>query len=337
MVAMRELLKSERLVRAKRGYYIEHHMPGFDRSSLTRLRPTFALLDLFAEYAVDRRSVLSPKADLVRLNRPDDNVGAKGEAITASRAGLARINALLATADICLPDDVWEREAASQPADADTRYDERTRRQHAGDQTAKALYRVFTGNWCRGGRLYGGWWQNTNKEHRPHIMIDGEATVELDYVQLHPTLLRARVANCPKIDAYVIPGWSAETRELGKSTFNRLLNKPASTRNASDSFVRAPSKQKDLLPTGVKFTDYVIAYRRHMANYRKWFDIDEGMRLQLEDSELALSVLNELADCGIIALPIHDSFIVQSQHELALRAAMEGQFHRRYAFIPDIR
>ncbi|MEG3145796.1 hypothetical protein U1839_14135 [Sphingomonas sp. RT2P30] len=328
MVAMRELLKSERLVHAKVGYFLQHQMEGFNRSSLTRLRPTVALLDLFAAHAVDRRSVLSPKAQLVRLNLPNDHVGAEGDVITASRATLARVNALLADADMALSDDVWDREAASQPEYADMTRDERRRRQHAGDESAKALYRVFTGNWRRGGRLYGGWWQSAKKEHRAYITINGLTTVELDYVQLHPALLRARLPRSPNIDAYIVPGWPPETRPLGKSTFARLLNKAASKSKPSVSLGRAPTKEKHLLPAGTDFRDYEAAYRHHMSDYAEWFNIDEGMKLQLEDSDLALSILNDLAYHGIAALPVHDSFIVQAQHEETLRATMRDQFHK---------
>lgn len=131
MTAMRVLLKAEGLVSAKRGYYRHHHMPGFDRSSLTRLRPTTALRNIFRRCGVDYRSVISPKASLIRLNRPNEGVGVEDTAISLSRSTLELVNALLAQAEILLPDDAWEAEATDQTPDNEMTYAERRHRQYA--------------------------------------------------------------------------------------------------------------------------------------------------------------------------------------------------------------
>lgn len=45
-------------------------------------------------------------------------------------------------------------------------------------------------------------------------------------------------------------------------------------------------------------------------------------KLQYADSQIALRVLRHLLEQGIVAIPIHDSFIVQKQHGEKLKAAM---------------
>jgi hypothetical protein len=61
-----------------------------------------------------------------------------------------------------------------------------------------------------------------------------------------------------------------------------------------------------------------------------WFVTGVGDTLQREDSDLALDVLATLLNEGILALPIHDSFIVQRHHEARLVTVMQERFERRY-------
>ena len=63
----------------------------------------------------------------------------------------------------------------------------------------RSLYRVFTDtSFTRGGRFYGGWWQNIPSRLRPFITINGKETVELDYSSMHPRMLYAHIGmECP--------------------------------------------------------------------------------------------------------------------------------------------
>lgn len=59
--------------------------------------------------------------------------------------------------------------------------------------------RVFNnGSWERGGRFYGGWWQQMNKELRSDIMINGEPVIEIDFTAMHVSLLQAKVNEKPR-------------------------------------------------------------------------------------------------------------------------------------------
>ncbi|TWI60953.1 hypothetical protein LZ24_03473, partial [Desulfobotulus alkaliphilus] len=77
------------------------------------------------------------------------------------------------------------------------------------------VHRVFNqGSWDLGGRFYGGWWQTCPKAERKTITIGdrtdpngGEATVELDYSCLYPTLLYAEKGLELSKDAYDILGF----------------------------------------------------------------------------------------------------------------------------------
>ena len=97
---------------------------------------------------------------------------------------------------------------------------------------ARQLRRQFTlGRFDRGGRLFGGFWENLPKSvRRKGIRIDGEAVVGLDYSGLNPRLAYyVAEADPPPGDAYTLPGLE-KSRDGVKKVFNAMLS---STRSRS--------------------------------------------------------------------------------------------------------
>ena len=335
MRQVRDILWDRGLVEGASGYISHHWVDIMQRSSRTRLRATPALRELLEDQGINRRSVKSLKDQLVKLNRPDGDAGAEPGDVAASRGVVLRINARLTIADITLPDDAWEREAGRRSA-RQKPIAAPQNEQFNGDLAAVSLRRVFTERWSRGGRLYGGWWIGVSAQERAHIMIDGETTVELDYGQLHPSILLARVEASNKSDPYLIDGLPASTRPLGKDTFMRLLNR-RTTAGEVPTLARVTPSYKHLLPAGMTYGKYVELYLNHMGEVSRWFGRDEGMKLQREDSDLAISIIDNLDKLGIAALPVHDSFIVKEQHGDTLKAIMQYHFRQRYKVTPIVR
>ena len=74
---------------------------------------------------------------------------------------------------------------------------------------ARRLYRSFTmGSFEKGGRLFGGFWENLPKGVRLRgISIEGERVIGLDYSQLNPRLAYSLAKARPLPgDAYSLPG-----------------------------------------------------------------------------------------------------------------------------------
>lgn len=299
------------------------------RGMLSRLRASAAMRELMKAHELKPEYVRNPPRDLIGLNGSALRAGPEPSEVTESRAVLERVNTLLANAYLHLPDDAWDRIAVTSAADEDLTDDDRRHRQYLGDLTAKRLFRVFTGDWRQGGRLYGGWWIGVPKEERRHILIDGQPTVELDYGQLHPTILFAKVGRQLDYDPYAFGGFS---RELGKETFMRLLNR-ASDRGGR--YIRRARKVP--MPVSIAPAEYVARYKAHLAPVKHLLGVGIGLKLQREDSDLALAVLDMLAESGVVALPIHDSFIVKKQHEELLRLTMLSQFTRLFGFEPAVK
>ena len=87
----------------------------------------------------------------------------------------------------------------------------------------------------------------------------------------------------------------------------------------------------------MSFRAYVTALVERLAPIAQWLGTGEGLRLQREDSDLALGIVDRLLTKCIVALQIHDSFIVAQQNEASLIEAMQSEFRARYGFTPAIR
>lgn len=355
VVVMREIRDSigkAGFIEGVPGFYRQHHMPGFEFSRLTRLRATDALRDIFDRHKIDRSDVRCSVKQVIRLSRPELILEDRPADVQESESNLHGINRRLENAIIALPDAAWRRirDARSRcdtlQADKDDPY--------AGDQTAVALHRVFTGNWQRGGRLYGGWWINLPKAERRLLTIDGETTIELDYARLHPTLLFARDRLPLTFDPYSFEGMTGDDhREMGKRTFSRLINpkivkasghisrspktRTPLTGKVPTTRMRATPEDYGILPAAITFQAYVGMMTTHLQPIARWFGSDVGMTLQREDSDLAIKVLSRLDRAGIVALPVHDSFIVKLSEVAQLRAAMVDCYQATYGLFPLIK
>lgn len=348
LALIRDALLAHGLVEGQKGFRrADTVMEDFTFSRLSRYRPTAKLIELLEDWQINRRSIgFHPDRPLWRLNAPVAGAGPAPADVIASCDVLARNNALIAKAEVLLPEESWARLPAKArskiaPADAGTEVEngeEIEAKWYAGDETATKLYRAFKRTWDEGGRIYGGWWMQLPKAERQRLTINGEPVVELDFAQLHPTLLYARSGATLSGDPYLPPEYEQaprKVRELGKVTFNRFINTRSPRR---DGLVLSERRQDgQMLPPGVTFDDYQSNLRRHLQPIAHMFGSGIGVTLQREDSDLAIAILDRLSSAGIATLPIHDSFIVQRAHRQTLKSAMGDAFESTYGFSPTIR
>ena len=197
-------------------------------------------------------------------------------------------------------------------------------RTSAGVPIGAGVVRIFNETMDRGGRHYGlgSSWQNIPAAERPRISIDGEPVVELDYSTLHPSLLYAEVGAVPPHDCYAIGNWP---RPLVKKALLVLINASNLHKvrrylaHCPEMAALGPADEQDALHTA----SLVIAdIKRVHQRIAKFFHADTGARLMRVDSDLSSAILSKLLRQGIVALPVHDSFLVQTRHIDALENAM---------------
>ena len=242
---------------------------------------------------------------------------------------------------------------------------ERRPKEQAVDFTRKRLYRIFSeGSFDTGGRFYGGWWQGIPSEFRRHIMIQNVRTDECDFSTLHPRIIYAeetKKALPDNFDAYDLrnEGWDysswnndekREFRGYCKKAFQQLLN-------AKPSKAPLETKLRQLIPPDIigidiedgddwyhdkakrlrlnkafenrysrPYTDLLKAMiKKHHQIEHRFFKAD-WKRLQKVDSDMAEKVMLEMVDEDVVALPIHDSFVVRQGFRNNLLRSMNKVF-----------
>jgi hypothetical protein len=205
------------------------------------------------------------------------------------------------------------------------------------------LYRQFNhASFGQGGRLYGGWWINTPKALRRKITINGQPTIELDFSGCFIRMLyHERGLECPG-DPYRLEGVAAyevkaglppdHFREGVKAITQALIN----DRNGKE-----PERIK--LRNRLSFRPHFLRREvRQMIEEKHGpiadaFGTGAGLRLQRKESDLALSIVIELMKRNIVALPIHDSFMVERSKWFATKVWMHKLYRDVFDFNPVVK
>lgn len=313
--------------------FIENHIGFQDRTTevkrLSRFRATPKLIGTLESYGLERGDIkVHPSAETVKLKdaAPSWNAAkplvdyVDNEFTNDMRTSLIEINQVLDAASVNLNIPLGETVSTFVNAsniDADNEGDQDI------DIHSKYLYRVFNNNtFDNGGRLYGVWWQQLGKSFRSCIVIENEPTVELDYKALHPNMLyHLEGLTFPSDeDPYMLEGFGPEHRAALKVLWNKMLN------GKSQRHAVVSDEEECLLINGLKYQDIITMMLEYHAPIADHFYSSIGLRLQRIDSDIAMSILSILNEKGIVALPIHDSFIVKEKHQHILYTVMREAY-----------
>ena len=190
-----------------------------------------------------------------------------------------------------------------------------------GDLRQPFMRRIFNGDFKNGGRFYasGASWQNMPKATRATIRIDGDPTGELDFSQLHPTVLYAERGLRCEGDAYTLAKFP---RDLGKIALNTMLN--ADCRNAALGAISEKIRHeypafRDPRDAARNLVDEMERRHRPIASA---FNSSAGLRLMKADSDVAEQVQISMAKRGSPVLGLHDGFIAKKRDLEALKSEM---------------
>lgn len=202
------------------------------------------------------------------------------------------------------------------------------------------LYRQFNNSsFEQGGRLYGGWWINCPKDLRPRITINGKPTTELDYSGCAIRMLyHERGLECEGDPYFLAPIAAFEAaRGYPLGHYREAIKKLTQTR------INGRDRDKDMrcdLPNGRSFSprftrDQVVRMieEKHAA-ISDAFGSGAGIWLQRKDSDLALAIITNLRHKGIVALPVHDAFIVDAGYKDELKHEMNRSYQQMFGFSP---
>jgi hypothetical protein len=190
--------------------------------------------------------------------------------------------------------------------------------------------RVFNkSSWELGGRFYGGWWQQINKELRADIMINDQPTIEIDYKAMHVNLLMAQINQRSDYDPYnlgksVFPHRNdfdqrIAVKQLVLMAINACDKATAFSAFRSDQAKGHPSKKLN----NVELSQLLDAFIEKYPRLEPFLCKGKGLELMYLDSCLAEYVIKKLTKMAIPVLCIHDSFIVGYSARDHLSLAMQ--------------
>jgi hypothetical protein len=314
----------------------------------TTLRPTAAFAATAMNAALTEHNVTHRLATerLIRVYRTNSE---DGELIDFEQDDQTRdwtercdaYNRFLATQDIGI-DGLSRAETAQLIARQTACRQTGTPRLKRPDLSNKSLFRQFNnGGFEAGGRFYGAWWVNCPSDLRPLITIGGEPTVELDYSSCAIRMLYHKNNMTFEGDAFFIEALHAcqqanglrerhfrkGTKRLANALFNTTKDgRPGAVKLTGQENVRPWFKEAEVLAM-LRVKHAPIAHE---------FQSEAWTWLQREDSEIALTVITNLMNKGVVALPIHDSFVVIDGEEEALKQEMNACYLKKFGFYPEI-
>ena len=209
-----------------------------------------------------------------------------------------------------------------------------------------ALHRVFNNSTLNnGGRFYGGFWQQLSSEKRSRILLNGEATEELDFSGQHIGLLYAALGyempNELRKDPYGCKQESIFPRKLLKMAVLTAINsngltqawrgtigglRPKKETQETEAAVKEKALFRKLIRTENDYKALIEEFLTVHPLLREGVYKGWGLRLMRLDSEIADYILQVMARKEIPVLPVHDSFIVQKRYKDVLLAAMKAAY-----------
>jgi len=303
------------------------------------------LLGLCEEIGVGHGSLALqlPPERLVRLRETNSNgpeVAFEQTAETELWAQqIAAYNAFVARHNLAVKPSVWELAGWMKKVNEAQR--EGTPRQIKPELFKTDLYRTFNNaTFDQGGRLYGGWWIGAPKHVRSKITIDDKPTVEADFSGCAIRMLYHEKGIDYRSDPYHIGPLVAYAEKNGlapdhfregvKRFMQALINGDEAgspERFKIENFTFKPFKRR-VVREMIKQTHPDIAGE---------FGGGSGLRLQRADSDLALAIISNLMGDGILALPIHDSFLVKIEYKDQLIAEMNNCYYNKFGYNPIIK
>ncbi len=200
--------------------------------------------------------------------------------------------------------------------------------------------RIFNGSFRSAGRFYNGLESNASKDLRSRILINGNPTVEKDYSCLHINMLYNKNKLPLKGDAYnKVSKGDPELRKLYKLI--ALLSLNSTDRKSCIKALRNEIRDNDLGKLFTVLSDnnistYLDKWNTAHPAIKNYLYSDVGIKLQYEDSQLAAGIINHFTEKGIAVLVIHDSFIIEKEHESELEQIMKDVYEKKYKFVPNV-
>lgn len=184
-----------------------------------------------------------------------------------------------------------------------------------GVPIAAPMCRMFKRSMAMGGRFFcqGASYQNVPKADRKQSTIDGEPIAEADFKNMHVRIIYYQLGADPPADCYDVGSWP---RPLVKRALLILIN-AENWHKAHGAIAKCEEMaQLELSVAGAQenAARLIEDIKRAHQPIASAFHSGAGLRCQHVESEMAEAVMRSCLDQGVMALSMHDGFIVKNRH-----------------------
>lgn len=211
------------------------------------------------------------------------------------------------------------------------------------------IYCIFNRSSCQfGGRFYSKF-QKLSKEKRLKITINNEPVIELDYSAFRLRMLYHLERMDLRKSLYMNPYYDKEITKKGLMVIINSKNKESALKSFTNSKWHKSGKHKgerfglfrdqeqNIKASLKKANNFIETINTLHPRIKKYFYSDKEIELQKFDSDLAMEILEKLIEKNILAIPIHDSFIVAWQNEGVLEKCMKEIYFKIFNFYPKLK
>lgn len=195
----------------------------------------------------------------------------------------------------------------------------------ASPELRSPVRRIFRHDMQHLGRFYavGASWQTVNNNTRKLIQIEGQQTTYLDYSGCNVNIAYRLIGKNPPDNPYRCDNFSRSDSKLALMILLNAKDKAEAIRALAHHSDFTGKGSNDLLVLRYD-ADFLISELelRHMPLGEAKMFFGSGLSLMRTESDIADKVMSELRGLGIVALPIHDGFMVKIEHKAKLLESM---------------
>lgn len=202
----------------------------------------------------------------------------------------------------------------------------------------KWLHRVFReASFKKHGRFYGAGHINVPSTLRQFIKINGQSTTEPDYSGLHIRMLYHRLGKDYRDECYVYEKSDVEHKaERLKFKLVALVSINAEDYEAPQAVLEKFKDEDVWLKKGESPLHLIDVFKSFHKPIEEFLFSGVGNDLMFKDSTIMEAILKSLLKKNIPALPVHDSIIVQQQHQEVAKQVMVEGYEKVMGFKPVI-
>ncbi len=195
----------------------------------------------------------------------------------------------------------------------------------------RGAYRTFSYTFEKYGRYSAGIETLVKREYRPFFKINRKPTTELDFQAQHTRMLYNIEGIDYRDDPYQVAADSFVDQKYRVRKYFKKIGLMAINTKTKPSTIRAVRTELliDDNPVDIPYKDLEKMLEHWLVVHQpiaKYLCSGMGLKLMYKDSCVSEKIIQHFTKRGIMVMNVHDSFIINKEHEGELKSVMESSY-----------